>query len=603
MPFLTKSIMEARLQAANDAYRNGRPLLMTDEEYDAGILTLPPDHPLRTKVRAPPEHGKVVKMPYYLGSLDKVKTKEEWVRWRTKHTGEVVLSEKLDGISAMYHARNQCLYLSGDDWCGVDVSAWIPHLQWKSMPRTSDYWVRGELILPTASVPPGRLGRSIVNGLFHQLQPDPVALASVRFVAFEIVPSLDPVDIQFQRLMDANHHVPWVHTVHGDVDAAQLDEFLATRRKISEYDMDGIVVKMRQPQERVVKGNPKDAVAWKPPTGESKLTRIVAIEWNPSANGRLTPRIQVEPTILGGSTIQFVTGVHARRVLDWGIGVGAMVVLRKGGDVIPGIDAVEVRADVTFPPDGTWVWDGDEETALYIRQVEMNNATIHAQWMKLITQLKWDGIGPAVVTTMLDHAYRTVSEWRAVAVDELICLLGNVKGRLLYDLVQTKGWANKTETDLYLSYPQRMDGIGKTKLDALKAVCPDYRDWATTDVVVKGWSVESLRTFQANWREYESFRTTEWNFLPYPTTAPAAAIQAETVKPGGCWFVMSGTRDPRVSMRLIQQHGWVQQETLTNKTNVLIIPDDPGYTSNKVTKARSNGCEILRLQDVYDQYF
>ena len=69
----------SRLTAANNAYRNGQTLLMTDDEYDTGLEQLKklnPDHPLLKQVRATPsgDKAKVVRMPFYLGSLDKAKT-------------------------------------------------------------------------------------------------------------------------------------------------------------------------------------------------------------------------------------------------------------------------------------------------------------------------------------------------------------------------------------------------------------------------------------------------------------------------------------------------------------------------------------------------
>jgi NAD-dependent DNA ligase len=72
----------AKLEKANDAYRNGRPLLMTDEEYDAALDLLAktnPNHSLLKTTRGAitHKHGAIVKMPYYLGSLDKAKTPEE----------------------------------------------------------------------------------------------------------------------------------------------------------------------------------------------------------------------------------------------------------------------------------------------------------------------------------------------------------------------------------------------------------------------------------------------------------------------------------------------------------------------------------------------
>ena len=97
-----------RLTKANEAYRNGQPLLMTDDEYDAALEELSknqPNHPLLKKVRAPPssENGKIVRMPFYLGSLDKAKTSEELLKWSNKNKGSYVVSEKLDGISGLWN--------------------------------------------------------------------------------------------------------------------------------------------------------------------------------------------------------------------------------------------------------------------------------------------------------------------------------------------------------------------------------------------------------------------------------------------------------------------------------------------------------------------
>ena len=87
----------SKLTKANEAYRNGATLLMTDDEYDAGLEKLKkvqPDHPLLKQVRAAPAPSeKVIRMPFYLGSLDKAKTAEELGKWSKKHSGPFLISE------------------------------------------------------------------------------------------------------------------------------------------------------------------------------------------------------------------------------------------------------------------------------------------------------------------------------------------------------------------------------------------------------------------------------------------------------------------------------------------------------------------------------
>ena len=385
-----------KLTRANEAYRNGKELLMTDDEYDAGMEELAkkaPNHPLLKQVRAPPTTGKVVRMPFYLGSLDKAKTAEELEKWRKKHNTGFVLSEKLDGISGVWNPKAGSLYLSGDDNMGVDVSPWIRYISLSptqlenSIPE--NLWIRGELIMPRSLIPEGKLGRSIINGIFHQKMPNPAEAKKVRFVGYEIIGMSPDLSVQQQMAWLSMWKVwtPWFVYEYSLSDANTLSTMLTRRRAESDYEMDGLVVKTNKPiVPRVLKGNPKDALAWKPPNGESKMSKVLLVEWNASATGKLVPRVQIEPVQLGGSTIQFVTGVNARRVVDWKIGPGAQVIIRKGGDVIPLIDSVEVTATVVFPTEGTWEWDGPPETAVNIKQKMADSTTLVSQMMKMVKQ-------------------------------------------------------------------------------------------------------------------------------------------------------------------------------------------------------------------------
>ena len=76
-----------KLLAANEAYRNGSNLLMTDEEYDEGIEMLArvdPNHPLLFLVGATvgeEQAGKATKLPHRMASLDKAKVQEDLAKF------------------------------------------------------------------------------------------------------------------------------------------------------------------------------------------------------------------------------------------------------------------------------------------------------------------------------------------------------------------------------------------------------------------------------------------------------------------------------------------------------------------------------------------
>jgi NAD-dependent DNA ligase len=602
-----------QITKANEAYRNGQSLLMTDEEYDAAVELLSskvPNHPLLKKIRAPPSstNGAIVKMPYYLGSLDKAKVLDELTKWLKKVSVEsrFMISEKLDGISGLWNPAQSKLYLSADDTTGVDVSNWLKYISVSPTQLATDIpedvWIRGELIIPRSKIPAGRLGRSIVNGIFHHKTPNPTEAATVRFVGYEIL-GMDPgltVSQQLGWLNEWALWVPWSATMKDITSDTSLTALLGKRRIESEYEMDGLVIKMNTPiLPRVTKGNPKDAIAWKPPNGEAKLAKVVQVEWNASATGKLVPRVEIEPVHLGGSTITYVSGVNARRIVDWKIGPGATVVIRKGGDVIPVIDRVEVAATVVFPPEGTWEWDGDPATASIIKQKVADSSTFVSQLMKLVTRLEWENVGPAQMKTVVEAGYSTIPLLRKVSEARLIELLGPVKGAHLYKLVQTDGWTKASESDLFVASPICPSGIGKTKLDALLKSESDMTKWSTTNLnAPKGWSIDALKEFQTIWLAYETFRKTVWSFIPYPIKSTRVPVVSEIKAIGS--VVFTGFRDAILEANLAAK-GYKLVDAVKSDTKAVLIADkeDPDtYTSTKIEKAKKiPGCRILRKAD------
>ena len=598
------------LTAANEAYRNGKAILMTDEEYDIGLEQLSkkmPNHPLLTTLRAPPTSGKTVPMPFYLGSLDKAKIPEDLAKWLNKHTNcGFQISEKLDGISGLWCPQKSRLYLSGDDNTGLDVSAWLKYISLgKTAVDISDIsenvWIRGELILPRSQIPEGRLGRSIANGIFHHDIPDPAEAAKVRFVGYEIIGMASTLSVtqQFAWLDSWNCWTPWNWSIKELPSADHLSQTLAERRLTSEYDMDGLVIRTNKPQSRVNKGNPKDAIAWKPPTGDTKLTKVIAVEWNASANGRLIPRVQIEPVSLGGSTINFVTGTHARRIVDWSIGPGATVVIRKGGDVIPVLDRVEVPAAVLMPPEGTWIW----ETDINIRQKTEDATTIAAQLLKMVTKLDWEGVGPSQIDSLVKAGYTSVPTLRLAKTEDLKKLLGPTKGQKFYDLIQSTGWKGASEIDLYIASPICKTGFGKTRLETLLTLEPDVTKWltATTMVAPKGWSPDALQEFLKSWRAYEEFRKKDWSFLEYPVkpvTQLVSKLTTEVPKKGS--VVFSGIRALDLEAKLAAK-GYMTAETVKSDCKAVFIADTKAvdtYSSTKTEKAKKiPGCLILRCAE------
>ena len=122
------------------AYYNGDAFL-TDDEFDileAVLMKKCPKSPVLTITGAQID-GEAVKLPYWMGSLDKMYPEDTkaFQRWIThnkisqdKSKKDIVISVKLDGVSGMLeleHGKEPKLYSRGN---GSDGSDWSHNIQY-----------------------------------------------------------------------------------------------------------------------------------------------------------------------------------------------------------------------------------------------------------------------------------------------------------------------------------------------------------------------------------------------------------------------------------------------------------------------------------------
>jgi len=230
-----------------------------------------------------------------------------------------------------------------------------------------------------------------------------------------------------------------------------------------------------------------------------------------------------------------------------------------------------------------------------------DEATTAAQFMKMVTRLDWDGIGPAQMKAVVKAGYTTVPLLRKVSEQALKDLLGPVKGGHLYKTIQTDGWKKATEIDLFVASPLCPSGVGTTRLEALKVAEADCTKWGSPAMIApKGWTVDSLKEFQKVWKAYEDFRMKEWYFLPYPVPPIQPSAAAAQPVPSRGSVVFSGVRDKAVEAAL-EAKGYKVVDAVKSDTKAVLIADleDPtAYTSTKVEKAKKiPGCKVLRRAD------
>lgn len=119
---------------------------------------------------------------------------------------------------------------------------------------------------------------------------------------------------------------------------------------------DGVVVKLERVVDQLVLGvapnGPRWAVARKFPP-ERTSTRVIAITLQVGRTGVVTPVAELEPILLGGSTVARATLHNADEIARRDVRVGDWVYVEKAGEIIPaivGVDRARREAIAGGPP-------------------------------------------------------------------------------------------------------------------------------------------------------------------------------------------------------------------------------------------------------------
>ena len=131
----------------------------------------------------------------------------------------------------------------------------------------------------------------------------------------------------------------WAHCADIEAVLDFCSKWEALRSSLG-FDIDGVVIKVSDRSQRARLGAtakfPRWAIAFKF-RAEQVTTRLREIAVNVGRTGAVTPYAILEPVRLAGSTISMATLHNAEEVARKDIRAGDIVVLEKGGDVIPKI--------------------------------------------------------------------------------------------------------------------------------------------------------------------------------------------------------------------------------------------------------------------------
>ena len=278
---------------------------------------------------------------------------------------EYSVEPKVDGLSVALEYRDGVFVRGatrGDGRIGEDVTEnlrtirSIPMTLPEKLPRLI---VRGEVYM----------ARSVFEELNRQREIEGKPLmANPRNAAAGSLRQLDPkiaarrrLDIAVFNLQLAEGREFATHTETIDYLASQQfktisyrrlragEEIMEEIRRLNDtrmerpFDMDGAVIKLNSLSEREVLGStakcPRWAIAYKyPPEQMETVLRDIVVQVG--RTGVLTPKAELEPVRLAGTTVTFATLHNQDYITQKDIRIGDTVVVQKAGEIIPEIVSV-----------------------------------------------------------------------------------------------------------------------------------------------------------------------------------------------------------------------------------------------------------------------
>lgn len=375
--------LRTKLDQAELVYRQGKPLIMTDEEYDQLLHQLKeielrypdsysPDSPTQRVGSAPVDGFPQVVHELPMLSLDNafsdddLKAFDRRIKEGTKGTPKYSYSceLKLDGVavSLLYiDGKLDRAATRGDGQIGEDITKNVKTI--KSIPLSIDakdcpklLEVRGEIFMPRKGFDEMNKmlevegEQTLVNprnataGTLRLLDSRRVAKRPLDFYCYSVgqvvLGSMPTTQYDVLRKLQEfgfpiNKDAEVVQCIE---DCIKYVERKTLIRSNLDYEIDGLVFKVNeiplQEQLGSTAKGPRWAIAYKFPA-EEKETKLLDVEFQVGRTGAITPVAKLEPVFVSGVTISNATLHNMDEIERLDVRVGDTVVIRRAGDVIP----------------------------------------------------------------------------------------------------------------------------------------------------------------------------------------------------------------------------------------------------------------------------
>lgn len=542
---------------------------------------------------------------------------------------------KMDGTAISLRYKQGKLFHAltrGNGKVGDDVTANIKTIKQVPLQLTGDdfpedFEVRGEVYLTLASfhainsereeagLETFANPRNAAAGSLKLLDPREVAKRKLHLVCYGIGEGESSVKTQ-EKL----HHLlkKWglpvadFKHIHVAKDLRGIMDFAEKIQKVRDvlpFEIDGIVVKVNDLSLHEILGStgktPRFAIAYKF-APEQALTKIVDITVQVGRSGVLTPVAELEPVFLAGSTISRATLHNQDEVSRKDIRIGDIVVIEKGGDVIPKV----VGVDLQKRHHGSKPWHMPKHCPICHTDVvhiegevavRCPNASCSAQKMRKIAYfaskhaMDIEHMGERVVEQLVEKGLvQRISDIYLLSESDLAKLEG-FKEKSVQNLLSSIEATRKCP----LSRLIMGLGIPSVGVETAEALAEEARDLDTLLEMreeqfrsIEGIGEKTADVIYAFFQDKEN-REEIQRLLSLGVHPQKMKAKMTGHAFSGKTFVLTGalqhhTRDEAVS--LIKERGGKVSGSVSKNTDYVLVGDEPG---SKYNKAKELGVMIL----------
>ena len=604
--------LKEKIRVANEAYRVGEPI-MSDKEFDIlveELAEMSPDDELLSVVGLEVlDEGRKTKLPIPMASMNKIKSLKEIKDWQRlkliPNAVEIICTPKYDGLSLCKDELNNGDAITRGDGVFGQRSNEHYNLIGNHLNKTETFsHSYGEVIMPKKVFLDKYSNdfanpRNLVAGLINSKTISDT-LKDCNFIKYGAIPSSKfrnhfTTKQQILDELNENQKVKVPYHVCGILDLTEELLISLFKEWSQEYEIDGVILEVNNLATQTSlgretsSGNPVYARAFKHPSFEqSAETDVLDIEWGISKNGLLKPVAIVKPINLDGVVVSRCTLNNARFVKDMGIGIGAKVVIRRSGMVIPLI--VDVLETVEFvEPTIEGVEIGWNEAGIELITLTETDDQKLKKNIAFFDILEADQLGPGIIEQLWGAGFKTIDQILNLTTNDLesIDRFGKRKAKIVYESIK------KSVKDVQLSKLQHATsiflGLGSKKL----ALLEHFTEKPTIEQVmeIEGFAEISAKTYVDNYDRFFDFIKD----LPI-TIAEKVEVVATSDDLEGMVFVFTGIR-LKEEEKILELRGAKIGSSVSKNTTHLVCKD-PNSGSSKLEKAKSLGVKIMSVEEL-----